>query len=90
LSEEVIIMILEHCTAPGLVNFGKTNSMFRRICMTDTLWKHRSKLDFNMVAKWGEFSWLYLYEMFYKATTLRDEQNFFKPVSQLKTSVIVW
>lgn len=28
--------------------------------------------------------------MFFKAATLRDDQNFFKPVSQLKTSVIVW
>lgn len=28
--------------------------------------------------------------MFFKANTLRDDQNFFKPVSQLKTSVIVW
>ena len=28
--------------------------------------------------------------MFYKADELRHDQNFFKPVSQLKTSVIVW
>ena len=28
--------------------------------------------------------------MFYKADALRYDQNFFKPVSQLKTSVIVW
>ena len=28
--------------------------------------------------------------MFFKANTLQDEQNFFKPDSQLKTSIIVW
>ena len=48
------------------------------------------QVDFNLTTKWPEFSYLYLYEMFFKAATLRDDQNFFKPVSQLKTSVIVW
>ena len=48
------------------------------------------QVDFNLQTKWTEFSFLYLYEMFFKANTLRDDQNFFKPVSQLKTSVIVW
>lgn len=90
LSEEVLIAILEHVSAPGLVNISKTSWLFHRICHTDALWKHRCKVDFNLQTKWPEFSYLYLYEMFYKANTLRDDQNFFKPVSQLKTSVIVW
>lgn len=28
--------------------------------------------------------------MFYKAEILKNDHNFFRPVSQLKTSVIVW
>lgn len=90
LSEEVLIAILEHVSAPGLVNTSKTCWLFHRVCHTDSLWKHRCKNDFNLETKWTEFSYLYLYEMFFKAATLRDDQNFFKPVSQLKTSVIVW
>ncbi|XP_066928351.1 uncharacterized protein [Clytia hemisphaerica] len=90
LSEEVLIAILEHVPATGLVSMSKTSWLFHRICHTDTLWKHRCKIDFNLQTKWAEFSHLYLYEMFFKANTLRDDQNFFKPVSQLKTSVIVW
>ena len=31
-----------------------------------------------------------MYEMFYKAEVLKNDHNFFRPVSQLKTSVIVW
>ncbi|XP_057293400.1 uncharacterized protein LOC130622024 [Hydractinia symbiolongicarpus] len=90
LSEEVLMAILEHVPAPGLVNMSKTCWLFNRLCHTDSLWKHRCKIDFNLQTKWAEFSYLYLYEMFFKANTLRDDQNFFKPVSQLKTSVIVW
>jgi len=90
LSEEVLVMILEHVSAPGLVNMSKTCWLFHRLCLTDTIWKHRCMNDFNLHTKWPEFSYLYLYEMFFKAATLRDDQNFFKPVSQLKTSVIVW
>lgn len=48
------------------------------------------QIDFDLRTRWPEFSYLYLYEMFYKADALRYDQNFFKPVSQLKTSVIVW
>jgi len=90
LSEEVLILILENVSSPGLINMSKTSWLFHRLCKTDTLWKHRCKIDFNLSTKWVEFSYLYLYEMFFKAATLRDDQNFFKPVSQLKTSVIVW
>lgn len=31
-----------------------------------------------------------MYEMFHKAEVLKNDHNFFRPVSQLKTSVIVW
>ena len=48
------------------------------------------QVDFDLQTRWPEFTYLYLYEMFYKADVLRFDQNFFKPVSQLKTSVIVW
>eukprot|EP00794_Sanderia_malayensis_P003138 gene3138-3606_t len=90
LSEEVLLLILERVPAFGLINLSKTSSQFHRLCLMDTIWKQRCKIDFNMHARWPEFSFLYLYEMFYKADALRYDQNFFKPVSQLKTSVIVW
>ena len=65
---------------------------FRSFCIHRliTIFLFNPKVDFNLQTKWTEFSFLYLYEMFFKANTLRDDQNFFKPVSQLKTSVIVW
>lgn len=44
LSEEVLIAILEHVTAPGLVNMSKTSWLFHRLCHTDTLWRHRCKV----------------------------------------------
>lgn len=44
LSEEVLIAILEHVSAPGLVSMSKTSWLFHRICHTDTLWKHRCRV----------------------------------------------
>lgn len=48
------------------------------------------QLDFNLGTKWLEYSYLYLYELFTKASVLKNDPSFFRPVSQLKTSVIVW
>lgn len=48
------------------------------------------KIDFNLHTRWPEYSYLYLYELFCKASVLKNDHNFFRPVSQLKTSVIVW
>lgn len=48
------------------------------------------QVDFELYVKWPEYSYLYLYAMFYKAEVLKNDHNFFRPVSQLKTSVIVW
>lgn len=44
LSEEVLIAILEHVSAPGLINMSKTSWLFHRLCHTDTLWRHRCKV----------------------------------------------
>jgi len=44
LSEEVLIAILEHVSAPGLINMSKTSWLFHRICHTDTLWRHRCRV----------------------------------------------
>ena len=49
LSEEVLIAILEHVSAPGLINTSKTCSLFHRLCHTDSLWKHRCKVKFNLL-----------------------------------------
>ena len=46
--------------------------------------------DFGLIIGWLEYSYIYLYEMFHKAEVLKNDHNFFRPVSQLKTSVIVW
>ena len=46
LSEEVLIVILENVSAPGLINMSKTSWLFYRLCHTDTLWKHRCKVSF--------------------------------------------
>lgn len=46
LSEEVLMVILENVSAPGLVNLSKTCTLFHRLCHTDTLWKHRAKVSF--------------------------------------------
>lgn len=48
------------------------------------------QVDFDLRTKWPEYTYIYLYEMFYKAEVLKNDHNFFRPVSQLKTSVIVW
>lgn len=45
LSEEVLMVILENVSAPGLVNLSKTCTLFHRLCHTDTLWKHRAKVS---------------------------------------------
>jgi len=90
LSEEVLLLILERIPACGLINLSRTSKQFNRLCVLDTIWKQRCRVDFDLQTRWPEFTYLYLYEMFYKADVLRFDQNFFKPVSQLKTSVIVW
>lgn len=48
------------------------------------------QVDFGLKTRWPEYTYIYLYEMFYKAEVLKNDHNFFRPVSQLKTSVIVW
>lgn len=48
------------------------------------------QVDFGLRTRWPEYTYIYLYEMFYKAEVLKNDHNFFRPVSQLKTSVIVW
>lgn len=49
LSEEVLILILENVSSPGLINMSKTSWLFHRLCKTDTLWKHRCKVSpFNL------------------------------------------
>lgn len=48
------------------------------------------QVDFGLRTRWPEYTFIYLYEMFYKAEVLKNDHNFFRPVSQLKTSVIVW
>ena len=48
------------------------------------------QVDFGLKTRWPEYTFIYLYEMFYKAEVLKNDHNFFRPVSQLKTSVIVW
>lgn len=48
------------------------------------------QMDFGLRTRWPEYTFIYLYEMFYKAEVLKNDHNFFRPVSQLKTSVIVW
>ena len=48
------------------------------------------QVDFGLATRWSEYTFIYLYEMFYKAEVLKNDHNFFRPVSQLKTSVIVW
>ena len=47
-------------------------------------------MDFGLRTRWPEYTYIYMYEMFYKAEVLKNDHNFFRPVSQLKTSVIVW
>lgn len=55
LSEEVLIAILEHVSAPGLVSVSKTSWLFHRICHTDTLWKHRCRVS-DFFSCWYIFS----------------------------------
>ncbi|XP_031562606.1 uncharacterized protein LOC116298338 [Actinia tenebrosa] len=90
LSEEVLVLILEYLDFRSLITLSKTCRLFHRLCLSDLIWRHRCKVDFGLYVKWVEYSYLYLYEMFYKAEILKNDHNFFRPVSQLKTSVIVW
>ncbi|CAB3985212.1 oocyte-specific F-box [Paramuricea clavata] len=90
LSEEVLVLILEYLDARTLIRLSKTSRLFHRLCHSDVIWRHRCKIDFNLRAKWLEYSYLYLYELFTKASVLKNDPSFFRPVSQLKTSVIVW
>ncbi|XP_032233478.1 uncharacterized protein LOC5508792 [Nematostella vectensis] len=90
LSEEVLVVILEYLDFKTLITLSKTCRLFHRLCLSDLIWRHRCKADFDLVTRWPEYSYIYLYEMFYKAEVLKNDHNFFRPVSQLKTSVIVW
>lgn len=67
---------MEYCTYKFTFPFLNVLSLFQ--------------VDFELYVKWPEYSYLYLYAMFYKAEILKNDHNFFRPVSQLKTSVIVW
>ena len=58
--------------------------------LTATSFFFSLQVDFDLRTKWPEYTYIYLYEMFYKAEVLKNDHNFFRPVSQLKTSVIVW
>jgi len=66
------------------VFFGPKNIMF------DSGLTSFFQVDFGLKTRWPEYTYIYLYEMFYKAEVLKNDHNFFRPVSQLKTSVIVW
>lgn len=90
LSEEVLVLILEYLDFRSLVMMGKTCRLFHRLCLSDLIWRHRCRVDFGLATRWSEYTFIYLYEMFYKAEVLKNDHNFFRPVSQLKTSVIVW
>lgn len=58
--------------------------------MSFKIWYFLLQVDFGLRTRWPEYTFIYLYEMFYKAEVLKNDHNFFRPVSQLKTSVIVW
>lgn len=58
--------------------------------MFDSGFTSSFQVDFGLKTRWPEYTYIYLYEMFYKAEVLKNDHNFFRPVSQLKTSVIVW
>ncbi|XP_065656757.1 uncharacterized protein LOC136082122 [Hydra vulgaris] len=92
LSEDVLIIIFKHVSAFGLINTSKTCWFFHRVCYTELLWQHRCKIDFNLETKWVNSTYLYLYEMFFKANVMRNFTANFQlilPYKRMK-SIIVW
>jgi hypothetical protein len=44
LSEEVLVLILEYLDARTLIQLSKTSHLFRRLCHSDVIWRHRCKV----------------------------------------------
>lgn len=44
LSEEVLVLILEHLDARSLIRMSKTCRLFHRLCHSDVIWRHRCKV----------------------------------------------
>lgn len=52
LSEEVLVLILEHLDARSLIRMSKTCRLFHRLCHSDVIWRHRCKVREYYVAVW--------------------------------------